>query len=114
MSQHLNDESLGELEQLMGAEFSLLISTYLRDANASLARLRHAQTQADAETLRRSAHSLKGGALNIGAAGLAELCANLELAASDGHLHCIPALLSEVEREMKAVQGELDNWASAS
>ena len=107
MSRHVDSEVLAQLEQLMGADFSRLIATYLRDASASFAQMQNARAAADVEGLRRSAHSLKGGALNIGAVALAELCAEVENAARDGELSRIAALLVNVADELQGVQSAL-------
>jgi signal transduction histidine kinase/DNA-binding response OmpR family regulator len=55
-----------------------LLAVYLRDTPSRLAALHEAVAHADAEELRRAAHSLKGSSSQIGAVQIAHLCAELE------------------------------------
>jgi len=55
-----------------------LIDLYLEDAPRKLAIMLEAAAGADAESLRRAAHSLKGSSASLGAFGMAALCAELE------------------------------------
>lgn len=72
---HLDLAVLAALHDIMGEDYPMLVRTYLEDSQARLTRLLEAQ---DPKTLRDSAHSFKGSSSNMGAAGLARLCCELE------------------------------------
>ena len=55
-----------------------LCDTYLEDAMARVALLREAEAREDWETVRRTAHALKGGSAAIGAILIARLCVQIE------------------------------------
>jgi len=61
----------------------------------------------DLETLRRSAHSLKGASSNIGAPELAERCGRLEHLARDQEIASVPDALEEVRVELREVRDAL-------
>jgi histidine phosphotransfer protein HptB len=71
----LDADVLAKLEELMGEDFHLLVETYLKDSEHRLAQL---MTAADLQVVREAAHSFKGSSSNMGAVGLAQLCAELE------------------------------------
>lgn len=79
----------------------MLVSTYLEDSQARLTHLFEVQ---DAKALRDSAHSFKGSSSNMGAAGLARLCCDLEhlpLAASQAE---VCALREQIHSEFVQVR----------
>ncbi|MGB2574511.1 MAG: Hpt domain-containing protein, partial [Henriciella sp.] len=57
--------------------------------------------------LERHAHSLKGAAANIGAPGLRNLAADLEILAKTADWQAAKNMLPEVEREAKSVRQQL-------
>jgi HPt (histidine-containing phosphotransfer) domain-containing protein len=63
-----------------------LIDIYLNHSDKTVATIRAALTQGDAQQLASSAHALKGSSANMGAQGLAELCRELELAGRAGSM----------------------------
>ena len=68
------------LQQTAGAEFvSELVDTFLEEAPAMMAELRHALAAGNADTFRRSAHSLKSNCLTFGALTLGAMARELEL-----------------------------------
>jgi HPt (histidine-containing phosphotransfer) domain-containing protein len=91
-----------------------LIDTYLTDSVGLLETMGQAVSGADAEQLRRAAHSLKSNSASFGAHGLAELCQEVEHRARSGLLdEAAPRLaqvkmsFAKVERELRLVRGEL-------
>jgi len=94
-------ERLGESvgEDLVGQ----LAVLFLADADAHVITLREALAGDDGAAVARSAHTLSGASANIGATGLARLCAALEETASDD-LAGGWALLQEVEAELGLVR----------
>ena len=91
-----------------------LIDTYLTDSVGLLATMDQAVSGANADQLRRAAHSLKSNSASFGAHGLTGLCQELEHQARDGRLEGAAPLLAQVrlafadvERELSLVRGEL-------
>jgi CheY-like chemotaxis protein len=74
---------------------------------ATLAALAQAIAQGDAAAVKSAAHKLKGGAANIGAAGAAALCAQLETLAHVGG-DGIREVMSQLEVELGRVDAALD------
>jgi HPt (histidine-containing phosphotransfer) domain-containing protein len=69
--------------------------------------LAQAIAQGDAAAVKSAAHKLKGGAANIGAAGAAALCAQLETLAHVGG-DGIREVMSQLEVELGRVDAALD------
>jgi PAS domain S-box-containing protein len=84
-----------------------LIDTFLRDAPALLETLRGSLEDAEAEQLRRTAHTLKSNGQVFGATRLAELCQELEGVAKTNTLATAPELLAQVDAEYARVEEAL-------
>jgi signal transduction histidine kinase/DNA-binding response OmpR family regulator len=76
----LDREVLDQIQEDLGGTAALrdVIQTFLGKTPAVLATLRDATARADADAIRRAAHSLKGTSALLGARTLAEQCAELE------------------------------------
>jgi PAS domain S-box-containing protein len=98
-------ERLGEEsgEDLMGR----LAGLFLADADTQVAALRQAVAERDAAATARSAHALGGAGANLGATGLARLCARLELGGANGNLVGSGPLLDAVGAELARVRSAL-------
>ena len=79
------------------------VTLFLDTASESVAMLKKAAEAGDAENLRFSAHKLKSGCANLGAAGMADLCRKLEESARSGMLVEIDILIERIERELVLV-----------
>jgi two-component system sensor histidine kinase/response regulator len=84
------------------------------EVSASLTALNHAIDRSDGEALKRAAHKLKGGAANIGAAGAAALCAQLEKLAFSGGDGPGRQLMGRLETELARVDAALDRALEAA
>jgi HPt (histidine-containing phosphotransfer) domain-containing protein len=82
-----------------------LVDTFLREAPALLETLRGALEAADAQQLRRAAHTLKSNGRVFGATRLAELCRELEVMAKAGTLMAAAELLPPGRRGVRARRG---------
>ena len=72
--------TFAELEATAGAEFAVdLVDTFLAEAPGMLADLRRALAAGDADTFRRTAHSLKSNGNTFGAQAFAAMARALEL-----------------------------------
>jgi HPt (histidine-containing phosphotransfer) domain-containing protein len=87
-----------------------LIDLYLEEAPRQLASMFEAEASADADALRRAAHSLKGSSASLGAFGAAALCGELEHAdcgdSSRGAGELIARLGQELERVRRVFAAE--------
>jgi HPt (histidine-containing phosphotransfer) domain-containing protein len=84
-----------------------LIGVYLHDTPPRLAALRQAVAHADAETLRREAHGLKGSSSHMGAVQMAQLCADLEDQAGTTNLTGAPETLRRLDDAFGRVRAHL-------
>jgi PAS domain S-box-containing protein len=88
-----------------------LLAVYLRDTPPCLAALHEAVARADAEALRRAAHSLKGSSSQIGAVQVARLCADLEEQASTTALRGAAETLRRLDDAFGRVRAHLQALA---
>jgi len=84
-----------------------LVDTFLREAPALLETLRGALESAEAQQLRRAAHTLKSNGRVFGATKLAELCQELEAIARTGTLAGAVELVTRIDEEYTRVAGAL-------
>jgi hypothetical protein len=107
-------EFLLSLDDGEGAALAEIVAEYLilGDAGyAELCRLRH---EGDWSTFERTAHTLKGASANVGATGLADVCASLELCAREAQLDDAGALLEQFEAQFDRVRAALEVIVSGS
>lgn len=104
---HLDEEALAELRDVMEDEFDVLINTYIMDSSDRIAHLRSALEQDDADRFSKSAHSLKGSCINIGAPRLGELCFDAEQAGRDNRLEEAATMVDAIESEFRYVEDTL-------
>ncbi len=95
----IQNEILLELKEILAEEFPQLVTTYLEDATQRIDRLQHAIANSDAPGVKLEAHSLKGSSVNIGANGLADLCAKMETQGENCELAQAPELFNEIRSE---------------
>ncbi|MDX1804866.1 MAG: Hpt domain-containing protein [Alcanivorax sp.] len=105
----LETEIVAELQDIMGDDFTMLVQSFQRDGEQRLAALHRAQASADADTLRRQAHSFKGSSGNLGARRVSDLCLNIEQHASAGELEAIPPLLEQLDAQFSLACSALND-----
>ena len=98
---------LRELQDIMEDEFSDLLATFLRDSDEKLIALGRNLNDGDPGAFGKTAHSLKGSAINIGARQLSAICLKAETAGKAGDLNAGPALVAEIAAELQQVQAAL-------
>ena len=104
----LDPGAVQSLKELGGDEFvAEVIDTFLGDAPGLVATLRAAHGRADAEELRRTAHTLKSNGQTFGAQRFSELCRELEERAKEGDLERASELLDPVERSYAGLEQAL-------
>ncbi|WP_342128540.1 Hpt domain-containing protein [Hydrogenophaga sp. OTU3427] len=109
MMQLIDHATLNELREALGDELDSIVQLYvdgLPEQSQALVRLLAAQ---DLPTLRRSAHSLKGSSVSMGAQALGTLSAQIEKLAATGSLSDelraevarVPALAADTEQALR-------------
>jgi HPt (histidine-containing phosphotransfer) domain-containing protein len=107
MTIHLNLEQLSELKEVLEDEFSVLITTYLEDAQLRQQMITAAISAKDYEAVRLAAHSLKGASANLGALMLAEICEHLEHDCRAGSYDNCEVYNQQIVEEFAIVKAEL-------
>ena len=102
--QHIDENMLTELRDVMEEDFPLLIETFLRDSLQRLAAIREAFQNVQAREFSRACHTLKGSCINLGLDRLADLCRQGELMGGAGELGRGGALLEEMDAEYRIVR----------
>ena len=102
--------TFAELQETAGADFvGELVDTFLEEAPPMLERLRETFAAGDAETFRRTAHSLKSNSLTFGALPLAAQARDLELQGrAVARPEALDALAAEYARVAAALKGLRD------
>jgi CheY-like chemotaxis protein/HPt (histidine-containing phosphotransfer) domain-containing protein len=107
----LDPSTVAALRELGVAEFEKLVGLFLKDGAARVAALRNATKEGDAHEIAEVAHSLKGSSGTIGATELADICRQLQAAASSGGLATALPLIDSVgagfDRASRALREEL-------
>jgi two-component system sensor histidine kinase/response regulator len=100
-------ETLRALDDGDGKLLGELATQFLAQAVEARTALLAAADNRDTSVLVRTSHLVKGAAANIGATGLAAVCAGLERCADDSDLDAVPALLRRFDEELDRVRAAL-------
>lgn len=100
---HVDIATLDMLQDVLEGGFAGLLETFIQDSSSKIESLKLACKQADIDTVRRSAHSLKGSSSNLGAMPLADLSLEVERKAREDSLDGVDELIDRIEREYQAV-----------
>jgi len=101
------DTSLGLLST--GGDTKLLnelVLIFLQTVPPQLVKMKAAVTAGNSTTTRREAHSLKGASGALGAAGIQNLAAEIEILAAQGELESTKPLVALIERLIDQLQQE--------
>jgi HPt (histidine-containing phosphotransfer) domain-containing protein len=107
MSDILNRELIEELRMIMEDEFSSLMDTFLQESAKQFDEAKVAWSAGDMDTLRRSAHTLKGSCGNVGAVALQGTCETLETNAKAGSTDGMAELLDIVGQQLLEVNSAI-------
>lgn len=103
----LNEETLDELEAMIGTGVAKIIAAFLDNTPRLIAQLKTAAEVPDLAMLRELAHSLKSSSANLGADALSEAAKRIELGARQGTLErpaaAVAVVVSEYERVRPAL-----------
>jgi CheY-like chemotaxis protein/HPt (histidine-containing phosphotransfer) domain-containing protein len=100
-------ETMRELDGGDGELLRLVAHEFLADARRQLQALRDAVSEHDPFTVERTAHSLKGASAAIGALGLSDLCAQLEILGRGGTVSSGSSLVGRIDDELDRVHDAL-------
>ncbi len=101
---------LEELRTVMGDDMAVLLQGFERDSVQRFDELEAAIRCADAETLRRTAHTMKGGALGVGATQFAARCKELEDCAKHGDIGAAERVLAPARQALSETMAALGAW----
>jgi HPt (histidine-containing phosphotransfer) domain-containing protein len=111
----LDARVIENLREIGGQEMiSELAEMFLDDARSAIDTLKEAVEGGDARTVRRAAHTLKGSSGNMGAGGMARVCARLEEVGAANDLVDAPGLLARLEEEFDRVYPALISLSQSS
>ena len=109
--QPLNRQALENIRALSRTDGDALlervIQAFVGETPRQLTAMREAIAGADAEALRKVAHSLKSGSANVGADGLAQLCKDMEKLGRAGSTKGAAPLLQQMQQAFLAVRESL-------
>lgn len=103
-SQHIDVETLNMLKEIMEDGFANLLQTYIDDSKIRVEELKQAVSVGDADSIRRTAHSLKGSSSNLGVTQMTSLCLNVEHKGKDEQL-------AGLEKEVELIEAEYNTVA---
>jgi signal transduction histidine kinase/CheY-like chemotaxis protein/HPt (histidine-containing phosphotransfer) domain-containing protein len=112
MHDNLNRQALENIRALSpgngNALLERVLQAYVNDTPTHLQTLRLAIAAADANNLRKAAHSLKSSSANVGAQALAQACKEMEQLGRNGSTVGAADMLAGMEREFQAVRQSLN------
>lgn len=110
MTDSIDRDNLAMLKDVMEDEFALLLQTYIDDCLARIPQLRQQVSAAQADELRRNAHSIKGSSSNIGAALMTDIASQMEDKAREGSFEGLEDLIDQIESEFGVVRAALGEF----
>jgi len=84
-----------------------LIEMWTEEARECMEQLAAGLAAPDLDAIQRAAHKLKGASLSVGAAGVGNLCADLERIAADGDAATATALAERLDEAVQSAEREL-------
>ncbi len=105
--EHIDQQALATLKDVMEDDFTLLVHTFLQDSESRLKILNDLVAIPEADSLRRTAHSFKGSCSNVGAPLLASYCAELEKKGLNQDFTNLQSHLDKISKEYEQVKNLL-------
>ena len=101
-------ENLKELGEGDGGSFlKEIINLYLEQAPGLMTEVRQYASGGEAEKMGKSAHTLKGSSLNVGAKLFSDVCRKIEMAGKDNNLEGIDDMIGEMDEIYRLTEEEL-------
>lgn len=104
---------LEELLQVMGEDLAALVVAFENDSLQRLSLIEAAAARGEADTVRSLAHTLKGGALGMGANSFARYCRGIELCGREAALANVDTELANARRSLREALSAINGWLSA-
>jgi HPt (histidine-containing phosphotransfer) domain-containing protein len=101
-------EFLVSLDDGKGELLAEIVREYLIVSDECATGLVRLLGEGDGAAIERTAHTLKGASANVGATGLAEVCAQLEMGAHQGNLSDAAALMEQFGEELDRVRAAME------
>jgi HPt (histidine-containing phosphotransfer) domain-containing protein len=101
-------EEIHEYDETGGALVRKVVATFVREGKSRVAAIATAAENRDAAGLASASHALKGAALNVGASGIAGLCAVLEGCGKEGRIDDAAASVALLEPRFMETARELE------
>jgi two-component system, sensor histidine kinase and response regulator len=104
---HSQIEFLLSLDDGQGVALAEIVGEYLVVSDEGYTELRRLVREGDRDGIERTAHMLKGASANVGATGLADVCAGLEMRARQAQLGDAAELMELFQAEFARVRAAL-------
>ena len=108
ISNHINQEMIEELREIMEDDFVELVNAYVEDSKERIIELGTAFNVLNHIGLRDAAHTLKGSSANLGAMALSEFCAELEDLAKEERSSDAVDIIEQITTEFSSVSSILN------
>lgn len=92
----LDEGTVEELRVLMEEEFDDLVETYLAELPTHVSTIQTSYASVQIEPVWRTAHTLKASSGSIGAARIAELCRQIEVAGRENASDLLASLMAQL------------------
>jgi len=102
--------NLNMLKDILGDELKDVLTIYMDNSPDNVLKLKDAIATNTLSTVQLEAHALKGSSANVGALKLSSICAELEQKAKNSDTESQAGLLSQIERENRAVIHALNDY----
>jgi HPt (histidine-containing phosphotransfer) domain-containing protein len=103
----LDTTVLDELRVLDGEDLRDIVELYFTDVSDQIDRMRSSLDEGDGEGVAAAAHRIKGASLSMGAARVAALASDAEMAGRAGDLSPCAELASSLEAELEPTREAL-------
>ena len=100
------------LDDGLGEALAEIVAEYLTMSARGSEELERLLSTGDRRALERTAHTLKGASANVGASGLADVCAGLETRARQAQLHDAAVLMEQFDTELARVRAALEGMTA--
>ena len=113
MEQYFDMNVINSLKNIGGGDNSFLLEIfelYMKQAPDLLQEIKVNASNNDADKMSKTAHTLKGASLNIGASKFAEICSKIEIAGKENNMINISGLIKDMEYNFSKVKEIIDNY----
>ncbi len=109
---HSQIEHLRSLDEGEGAVLGEIIDQYLTQTEEGRGELARVVSEGDTQAMERAAHMLRGSSANVGASGLAAVCAEIEMQSRSAQIGDAARLVERFDAEFARVRDALTQLAT--